>query len=204
MFLSISTQGSRNLPRFRSAAVTWPRPTPKRASSGHSLNQSMVQQLTSEGNIRILVENYSFKGDIAIIKCILFFTLFKYWVNIFILFGYSYFLIHSALQADIISSISLSLYILVTSPELRTLLISSSIYSFIIWVSTNKNVRQENYLLNFLTVPTTAYIRTTKACSTCTYVVYINDRCSYMYQHNTQYIVQHQTKLVEDINFLMI
>lgn len=42
-------------------------PTPISASSGHSLNQSIVQQLINEGNILNLLVNTSPKGLMAII-----------------------------------------------------------------------------------------------------------------------------------------
>ena len=43
--------------------------TDSSASSGHSLNQSMVQQLTSDGNIRSRCRNSSLTGDMARTQC---------------------------------------------------------------------------------------------------------------------------------------
>ena len=68
----------------------------------------MVQQLTSEGNIRSRVVNYSPNGDIAITTCTFFLTLIKYYVNIFILVGVIPYFTHSFLHAVIISSMSFS------------------------------------------------------------------------------------------------
>ena len=48
-----------------------------KASSGHSVNQSIVQQFTKDGNILNLVTNFSPTGDMAKIICILDITLFK-------------------------------------------------------------------------------------------------------------------------------
>ncbi len=53
--------------------------TDSRASLGHSVNQSMVQQLTSDGNIRHLERNESPTGLIHNTMCNLFWTwLMKY------------------------------------------------------------------------------------------------------------------------------
>lgn len=46
-----------------------PLPTATKASSGHSLNQSKVQQFTREGNILNLVENALLSGLIASTIC---------------------------------------------------------------------------------------------------------------------------------------
>ena len=51
--------------------------TLSKASSGHSLNQSSVQQLTKEGNILNLLMNELPKGDMANTTWICFNTLAK-------------------------------------------------------------------------------------------------------------------------------
>lgn len=64
-----------------------PFPTAKRASYGHSLNQSKVQQLTSDGNILNLVEKLLLNGLMAMIIWIFYLILDRYWPNMFILLG---------------------------------------------------------------------------------------------------------------------
>jgi len=67
IILHISTIGSRESEKPNSVeySLNYPLPTPIKASSGHSVNQSIVQQLTKEGNILSLVWNLSLNGDIA-------------------------------------------------------------------------------------------------------------------------------------------
>lgn len=49
-----------------------------RAYSGHSVNQSRMQQFTSDGNILSLVEKVSLRGDIAMMMWMLFLILSRY------------------------------------------------------------------------------------------------------------------------------
>jgi hypothetical protein len=66
----------------RSTSVTsglnYPVATFNKASVGQLENQSIVQQLTSEGNFKSLVLKTSPNGDIAITQWIFAFTLSKY------------------------------------------------------------------------------------------------------------------------------
>lgn len=73
-------------------------------TSGHSVNQSIVQQLTREGNILSRVVKALPSGDIAMIRWMFLRTLCRYSEKIFIFVGGSYFFKHSALHAAIISS----------------------------------------------------------------------------------------------------
>ena len=54
-----------SIPNSCSKSIIYPFPTPINASSGHSVNQSIVQQLTKLGNILKRVRNVSPNGDIA-------------------------------------------------------------------------------------------------------------------------------------------
>lgn len=102
MILNISTSYSAysDISSSSSTSRRAPRPTPTRASSGHSVNQSIVQQLTKEGKRRRRIVNASPRGDIAITKWMLFFTRVKYWEKMFILFGWMLRFRHSPLQAS--------------------------------------------------------------------------------------------------------
>ena len=64
------SEGSQDLAAAMNAFLT---------SSGHSINQSMVQQLTMEGNIRKRVRKASPRGDIHSTMWMLALTRLMYW-----------------------------------------------------------------------------------------------------------------------------
>lgn len=66
------------MPTSSTKSYNYPFPTPTSASSGHSVNQSSVQQLTKLGNILSLVENNDERGLIAMTKWMLLVTLLRY------------------------------------------------------------------------------------------------------------------------------
>jgi len=68
MILKSSIHASSSAPRFMlaSGSYTEPLATLTRASAGQFVNQSIVQQLTNEGNIRKRDLKTSPSGDIAI------------------------------------------------------------------------------------------------------------------------------------------
>merc|ERR1740117_2856056 len=85
MTLNISTQPFKSSPRSTPCCRIYPRPTPNRASSGHSENQSIVEQLIMEGNFLLRSMKAPPRGDMAIIMYMLVLMRDTYWPNMFIL-----------------------------------------------------------------------------------------------------------------------
>jgi len=68
-------QASSSSPSYIVSSENAPLATLTRASAGQFVNQSIVQQLTRDGNIRRRVVNLLSKGDIAITQWMLSLTL---------------------------------------------------------------------------------------------------------------------------------
>ena len=111
MVLKTSTKGSSfpSSPSSISMSLSCPLPTPMRAYSGHSLNQSMVVPLMREGNIRRRVAKIYPMGLMQMTLWMLRLTLARYMLKMFILLGCRFFLAQSPLQLATMSSMSLSL-----------------------------------------------------------------------------------------------
>lgn len=88
--------------------MSCPLPTLIKAYSGHSVNQSIVEQLINEGNILSLVVNWFPKGDMTMIMWMFLLTLIKYCEKMLAFVGGKLFLAQSLLQAVVISSMSFS------------------------------------------------------------------------------------------------
>ena len=113
--------------------------TEVRASSGHSANQSIVQQLTREGNMRSRCRNASPTGEKQSTTCKLAWTRLTYWAKIACLvMGMLAACMMGRMTAPICSRSSLP-YRFGTSPEFRMLLMSSRNASCTIWVSVKRN-----------------------------------------------------------------
>lgn len=78
------------------------------ASSGHSVNQSMVEQLMSEGNMRSLVVNWLPSGLMTMIMWMFLLTLMRYCVKMLTLVGWMFFFTQSPLQVAVMSYMSFS------------------------------------------------------------------------------------------------
>mmetsp|Transcript_29452 Transcript_29452/g.47337 ORF Transcript_29452/g.47337 Transcript_29452/m.47337 type:complete len:232 (+) Transcript_29452:842-1537(+) len=109
------------------------------ASRGHSLNQSMVQQLTSAGNMRRRWRNSSLTGDMARTQCKLERTrVTKKEFTAFFVAGKPRPCMMGRKAAPMVS-VSSVFHRLGTSPELRMLLMSSKKFSCTICVSVKRN-----------------------------------------------------------------
>ena len=102
------------------------------ASSGHSWNQSIVQQFTREGNLRRRVRKASPSGDMHSTTWMLALTRSRNWEKMFSFVAGMRFFVHSGLQAVVMASRSSELYRFGTSPLFRMPLMSSSIVSLMI------------------------------------------------------------------------
>mmetsp|Transcript_66778 Transcript_66778/g.204384 ORF Transcript_66778/g.204384 Transcript_66778/m.204384 type:complete len:221 (-) Transcript_66778:696-1358(-) len=129
--------------------------TEYRASAGHSWNQSMVQQFTSDGNMRSRLRKLSPTGENAKVTCTFFLTLLKYALKRFALVGCIPNDWHNARQELEIDSKSSVAYKLGTSPLFKTLLIASTKSSLTICVSQNRKIctlsSTPHFMRHFLT-----------------------------------------------------